>query len=1469
MSSPKKTSIGGADFALFAPNPPGGEGMGRWLKQERTLEYYDLKTNEVVEFKKKHDAIKIKLVDETVKTMILDMSLPLNEVVMAIGAKISIKNADEFSLQLDSKPGQWMKPEFPITEQVDSLDHVFLLRQRFHHDRNLDQDDPVQLHLVYCQARDDLVSGRHPVTKEEAIEFGALQAQIQLGDFKPDVHKSGFLNMKEVLAPQWAKKDLEKPLYTEWKKLVGMNEINARFRYVQKCRNLKTYGMTVYKVKERVPGKKKLMNTLLAFNRDSIIRMEFESKKVIKEYPLRYLLRWAASPETFTLDFGAHEEDYMVVVTKEGDAISSLVAGYIDLLLKKQKDGAIIIDDDDMEVGAVSTVKRLGGLGAASVVTNNFASSDVTYSQSVSDCSNAARAIEKMINDLFGEVGRIQDGSMTAQQRREAIEKQARDLAALAETIENFAKTADRSGLNAAAQKISVALEQLIVASRQAAASGADPNGILMDATKGVSDALKNLLNLAATCANKPGDMSARDALARAQLAAQAALQKLAAASKGYYADEGFQQLFKELAKSVATEAQIMSLYATDAAQSSELVKKNLLMSGVTALGNAEESWTNVTGSLAATAQDPSCKITIEKAGTAIERKGQELVDLARANVNDPIKLAAIQEAQRRLAKALADLLGISDLPHMINAKEAEEFTESATALLQNCAAILASEGSAQLIRAQADDVRNNTKKLGISGKSILANMPDEQTKQKLGGHLKAVVAASNALLSTSAVVLTTPNDKEALNRLYNATTELAEATNHMISDTGRQVAVSALYSSAKLAAATTVSLCSSSRMAHARLNERDAQNQLDEATKAASEAVAKLIGVLKSSNQQAGPARPARRLSSTKSVNNASNLVKDDLLTSAEQFAPTAYKLVSTSKGVSPKITENEVKQDLLYCSSNAAKAIHKMLANRKALKAVKGQLEIVNALDEFRLAQSDIESALISSQTGILRATLPKDQALSDVFDAIQEINIAARDVTTTARNAPEDVGSTLKKLVGANSKAVSSATALAASVDDKNLQRAILMALKTTSGDVKSLMNFAKAVAASPEDSGLNRSMENSNKNLEESLRKLGEAAKGVVPKNVEEQQAKAQSNIEDLAEKELRSAAEAIERCVARLNAASEAAKLRAQETGLDIDEQNITGAILDASQEIAKSTALLIHAATVVQREFTAAAKEPKAASVYKRDPTWAQGLISAARNVAATVQHLVSAANDAAQGNASEEALIVAAQAVAAATVQLVAASTVKADPNADSQRKLREAATKVAGATQRLVKAAKDAAQWEMDKEEEELRNMDQSDAENKIKLMEKQMEILRKEKEIEDKQRELMNMRKNEYEGAALPAPLVPSTGRTAGGPPQQRGPPSKMNGPPTKVNGVPVKASPGQPPVNGPGRIPQPVNPPAKSTINGVPGSRPMPQRPVNGQPNGQPVNPGQSVLSKSTGRPLPPPGRVNWNNNQAAQ
>ena len=60
-----------------------------------------------------------------------------------------------------------------------------------------------------------------------------------------------------------------------------------------------------------------------------------------------------------------------------------------------------------------------------------------------------------------------------------------------------------------------------------------------------------------------------------------------------------------------------------------------------------------------------------------------------------------------------------------------------------------------------------------------------------------------------------------------------------------------------------------------------------------------------------------------------------------------------------------------------------------------------------------------------------------------------------------------------------------------------------------------------------------------------------------------------------------------------------------------------------------------------------------------------------ARTVAAATQTLCDAANNAVQGNASEERLVAGATQVASSTAQLLLACRVKADANSATQRRL------------------------------------------------------------------------------------------------------------------------------------------------------------------------------------------------------
>jgi talin len=450
--------------------------------------------------------------------------------------------------------------------------------------------------------------------------------------------------------------------------------------------------------------------------------------------------------------------------------------------------------------------------------------------------------------------------------------------------------------------------------------------------------------------------------------------------------------------------------------------------------------------------------------------------------------------------------------------------------------------------------------------------------------------------------------------------------------------------------------------------------------------------------------------------------------------------------------------------------------------MKAIKGHLETAEASEEFKAALADLESALISCDTGILVATKPKDEALRDMVASISELGNASKEMATAAKNAPEELPTALKNTANAMTKAVNNATALAATMDTKSSQKALLNGLKGVANEMKGLMGVSKAVAVNPDDPNLNKLLLSNGKNVADALMRLAEAAKGAAVQAAKKEKA----NLNDLeaeaaAEKELVNAGKAIDGFIGQLADATQSSRQRAQERGISEDEQNITEAILEAANAIAKATGALVTQATAVQQEFQKLLRDPQTSQHYKRDPQFAQGLIAAARTVAKAVQNLVKVANDAADGNASEEALVVAAQAVSAATTKLAGASQNKYNPDSEAQRRLREAADRVNGATSQLMGAAKMAADWQKEQEsqgEDEKYQL----GENKLAEMAKQMEILKLEKELERAKQRLQKEKGGAPQQQQKPGP-APGRGRgvawnnnAARGvpPPSARGPP-----------------------------------------------------------------------------------------------
>ncbi|XP_076659922.1 talin_middle and talin-RS domain-containing protein rhea isoform X2 [Halictus rubicundus] len=367
------------DYGLFLADEDVKKGV--WLEPGRNLDYYILRNSDLLEYRRKLRTLRVRMLDGTLKTLLVDDSQPVANLMVVICTKIGITNHDEYSLVREladeetenQKPGNfgtltlkrkkeekgerdakmdqlrkklktddevnWIDPSKTLREQgIDESETVLLRRKFFFSDQNIDSRDPVQLSLLYVQARDAILDGTHPVTQEKACIFAGIQCQIQFGDYKEDKHKPGFLDLKEFLPQSYVKvKGIEKKIFAEHKKHGGVSELDAKVLYTKTARSLSTYGVTFFLVKEKMKGKNKLVPRLLGVTKDSVLRLDEKTKEILKTWPLTTVRRWGASPNTFTLDFGDYSDQYYSVQTTEAEQILQLISGYIDIILKKQK----------------------------------------------------------------------------------------------------------------------------------------------------------------------------------------------------------------------------------------------------------------------------------------------------------------------------------------------------------------------------------------------------------------------------------------------------------------------------------------------------------------------------------------------------------------------------------------------------------------------------------------------------------------------------------------------------------------------------------------------------------------------------------------------------------------------------------------------------------------------------------------------------------------------------------------------------------------------------------------------------------------------------------------------------------------------------------------------------------------------------------------------------------------------------
>jgi talin len=346
--------------------------QGYWLESVRTLKSYGLRSGSVVQYGSKYRVVRVLTLDHTLRSLLVDESLPLSHITRNVCAKIGLSNPQEFSFTVDDDTNQftlrkrehskhdhalatmkkqlhtddtlmWVSPTQTLRQQalLDSSVVLTLRKKLFFTDENVNSNDPVQLHLLFVQCREAIVEGAHPVTKQEAIQLAALQLQVEFGNQKEGHVDKNFVKsmLKQVLPQEYFKeKAIDTLISTEHRKLYELSVLNAKFRYIQLCRSLRTYGVSFFAVKEKTPGRNKLRPVLLGVSRDGVHRLDKTSKTLLQRWPLSTVKSYASTPSSFCLNFGgyesAHSGGVYVVKTSEGEAIGQLLEGYILLIME-------------------------------------------------------------------------------------------------------------------------------------------------------------------------------------------------------------------------------------------------------------------------------------------------------------------------------------------------------------------------------------------------------------------------------------------------------------------------------------------------------------------------------------------------------------------------------------------------------------------------------------------------------------------------------------------------------------------------------------------------------------------------------------------------------------------------------------------------------------------------------------------------------------------------------------------------------------------------------------------------------------------------------------------------------------------------------------------------------------------------------------------------------------------------------
>uniref|UniRef100_A0A674KC80 Talin 2 n=1 Tax=Terrapene triunguis TaxID=2587831 RepID=A0A674KC80_9SAUR len=1143
-----------SDYGLFLSDEDPRKGI--WLEAGRTLDYYMLRSGDILEYKKKQRPQKIRMLDGSVKTVMVDDSKTVGELLVTICSRIGITNYEEYSviqesveekkeegtgtlkkdrtLLRDERKMEKLKAKLHTDDDLNWLDHsrtfreqgvdenetLLLRRKFFYSDQNVDSRDPVQLNLLYVQARDDILNGSHPVSFEKACEFGGFQAQIQFGPHVEHKHKPGFLDLKEFLPKEYIKqRGAEKKIFQEHKNCGEMTEIEAKVKYVKLARSLRTYGVSFFLVKEKMKGKNKLVPRLLGITKDSVMRVDEKTKEVLQEWPLTTVKRWAASPKSFTLDFGEYQESYYSVQTTEGEQISQLIAGYIDIILKKKqsKDRFGLEGDEEstmleesvspkkstilqqqfnrtgkVEHGSVAlpAVMRSGSSGPETFNIGSMPSPQqqvmigqmhrghmppLTSAQQalMGTINTSMHAVQQAQSDLnevdnLPPLGHDMASRVWVQNKvdesKHEIHSQVDAITAGTASVVNLTAgdpvDTDYTAVGCAITTISSNLTEMSKGVKLLAALMDDEVGSgedLLKAARTLAGAVSDLLKAVQPTSGEPR----QTVLTAAGSIGQASGELLRQIGENE-TDERFQDVLMSLAKAVANAAAMLVLKTKNVAQVAEdTVLQNRVIAAATQCALSTSQLVACAKVVSPTISSPVCQEQLIEAGKLVDRSVENCVRACQAATDDSELLKQVSAAASVVSQALNDLL-----QHVRQFASRGEpigrYDQATDTIMCVTESIFSSMGDAGEMVRQARVLAQATSDLVNAMRSDAEAEIDMDNSKKLLAAAKLLADSTARMVEAAKGAAANPENEDQQQRLREAAEGLRVATNAAAQNAIKKKIVNRLEFAAKQAAAAATQTIAASQNAAVSNKNTVAHQQLVQSCKNVADHIPQLVQGVRGSQAQ------AEDLSAQLA-----------LINSSQNFLQPGSKMVASAKAAVPTVSDQAAAMQLSQCAKNLATSLAELrTASQKAHEAC-GPMEIDSALNTVQTLRNELQDAKMAAVDGQLKP-LPGE----------------------TLEKCAQDLGST--------SKAVGSSMAQLLTCAAQGNEHYTGVAARETAQALKTLAQAARGVSASTTDPMAAHAMLDSARDVMEGSAMLIQEAKQalVAPGDAESQQRLAQ-------------------------------------------------------------------------------------------------------------------------------------------------------------------------------------------------------------------------------------------------------------------------------------------------------------------------------------------------------------------------